>query len=86
MPENTSRERRELLAIGAAQDIGSPAAGGSNTAVRIARPRRRAPRLVIALPVGNPDNTGAHYATTGPEILTDLSHHHFVADWVRRAP
>ncbi|CAO0832806.1 hypothetical protein SMICM17S_07948 [Streptomyces microflavus] len=29
---------------------------------------------------GNPDNAGAHYATTGPEILTDLpSITHFVA-------
>ncbi|MDX6350847.1 MAG: [CysO sulfur-carrier protein]-thiocarboxylate-dependent cysteine synthase [Streptomyces sp.] len=81
MPENTSRERRELLAMWGAKIIGSPAAGGSNTAVRIAKDlAAEHPDWVMLYQYGNPDNTGAHYATTGPEILTDLpSITHFVA-------
>src|SRR6516225_12180261 len=34
MPENTSEERRQLLRMYGAEIIGSPAAGGSNEAVR----------------------------------------------------
>ncbi|MFE2429682.1 PLP-dependent cysteine synthase family protein [Streptomyces sp. NPDC059373] len=81
MPENTSRERRELLAMWGAKIIGSPAAGGSNTAVRIAKDlAAEHPDWVMLYQYGNPDNTGAHYATTGPEILADLpSITHFVA-------
>src|SRR5438034_4376160 len=37
MPENTSTERRQLLAMWGAEIISSPAAGGSNTAVRVAK-------------------------------------------------
>src|SRR5262249_56970724 len=37
MPENTSAERRQLLEMYGAQIISSPAAGGSNEAVRVAR-------------------------------------------------
>ncbi|WP_405729651.1 cysteine synthase [Streptomyces sp. NBC_01537] len=81
MPENTSRERRELLAMWGAKIIGSPAAGGSNTAVRIAKDlAAEHPDWVMLYQYGNPDNAGAHYATTGPEILADLpSITHFVA-------
>src|SRR3954467_2928778 len=37
MPENTSQERRDLLAMWGAEIVSSPAAGGSNTAVRVAK-------------------------------------------------
>lgn len=37
MPENTSAERAQLLAIWGAKVIYSPAAGGSNEAVRVAK-------------------------------------------------
>jgi [CysO sulfur-carrier protein]-thiocarboxylate-dependent cysteine synthase len=37
MPENTSTERRQILQMYGAQIIFSPAAGGSNEAVRVAR-------------------------------------------------
>ncbi len=38
------------------------------------------PDWVMLYQYGNPDNAGAHYATTGPEILADLpSITHFVA-------
>lgn len=81
MPENTSAERRELLAMWGAEIIFSPAAGGSNTAVRVAKElAAEHPDWVMLYQYGNPDNTGAHYATTGPEILADLpSVTHFVA-------
>ncbi|MFI5533469.1 PLP-dependent cysteine synthase family protein [Kitasatospora sp. NPDC051853] len=81
MPENTSEERRELLRMWGAEIIASPAAGGSNTAVRIAKEiAAEHPDWVMLYQYGNPDNAGAHYATTGPEILADLpSVTHFVA-------
>ncbi|GAA1984225.1 PLP-dependent cysteine synthase family protein [Kitasatospora viridis] len=81
MPENTSEERRELLRMWGAEIISSPAAGGSNTAVRVAKElAAEHPDWVMLYQYGNPDNAGAHYAGTGPEILADLpTVTHFVA-------
>ncbi len=81
MPENTSEERRQLLAMWGAEIISSPAAGGSNTAVRVAKEHAaQHPDWVMLYQYGNPDNAAAHYAGTGPEILADLpSVTHFVA-------
>ncbi|MEV7185351.1 cysteine synthase [Kitasatospora sp. NPDC093102] len=81
MPENTSEERRELLRMWGAEIISSPAAGGSNTAVRIAKEiAAEHPDWVMLYQYGNPDNAGAHYTGTGPEILADLpTVTHFVA-------
>ena len=81
MPENTSVERRQILEMYGAQVIFSPAAGGSNEAVRVAR--RLAgehPDWVVLYQYGNEANLRAHYETTGPEILADLPGiTHFVA-------
>jgi cysteine synthase B len=81
MPENTSAERRELLAMYGAEVVLSPAAGGSNEAVRVAQRMAQAnPDWVMLYQYGNPANAAAHYDTTGPEILADLpSITHFVA-------
>ncbi|MFI6580154.1 PLP-dependent cysteine synthase family protein [Embleya sp. NPDC050493] len=81
MPENTSEERRELLRMWGARIIGSPAAGGSNTAVRVAKElAAENPDWVMLYQYGNPANPDAHYATTGPELLEDLpTITHFVA-------
>jgi cysteine synthase len=81
MPENTSSERRELLAMWGAEIISSPAAGGSNTAVRVAKDlAAEHPDWVMLYQYGNAANPAAHYATTGPEILADLpTVTHFVA-------
>lgn len=81
MPENTSSERRELLAMWGAEIIFSPAAGGSNTAVKVAKElAAEHPDWVMLYQYGNPANPAAHYATTGPEILADLpTITHFVA-------
>jgi cysteine synthase B len=81
MPENTSVERRQLLEMWGAEVVSSPAAGGSNEAVRVAkRMAAEHPDWVMLYQYGNPANPGAHYATTGPEILQDLpTITHFVA-------
>ena len=81
MPENTSEERRLLLRAYGAQIISSPAAGGSNAAVAMAKELSADhPDWVMLYQYGNPENAGAHYATTGPELLADLpTITHFVA-------
>jgi len=81
MPENTSAERAQLLAIWGARVIYSPAAGGSNEAVRVAKELAvKNPDWVMLYQYGNPANALAHYENTGPELLADLpSITHFVA-------
>jgi cysteine synthase B len=81
MPENTSIERRQLLEMYGAQVIFSPAAGGSNQAVAVAKGLAAEHEdWVMLYQYGNPANAQAHYDGTGPEILADLpSITHFVA-------
>ncbi|MFC4589286.1 PLP-dependent cysteine synthase family protein [Sphaerisporangium corydalis] len=81
MPENTSEERRQLLRMYGAEIISSPAAGGSNEAVRVAKAlSAEHPDWVMLYQYGNPANWRSHYESTGPEILADLpSITHFVA-------
>ncbi|WP_432931102.1 PLP-dependent cysteine synthase family protein [Microbispora sp. CA-135349] len=81
MPENTSEERRQLLRMWGAEIISSPAAGGSNEAVRVAKGlAAEHPDWVMLYQYGNPANWRSHYESTGPEILADLpTVTHFVA-------
>jgi len=81
MPENTSEERRQLLRMWGAEIISSPAAGGSNEAVRVAKQvADEHPDWVMLYQYGNPANALAHYESTGPELLADLPEiTHFVA-------
>ena len=81
MPENTSAERRQLLRMWGAEVISSPAAGGSNEAVRVAKAlAQEHPDWVMLYQYGNQANAQAHYDTTGPELLADLpTITHFVA-------
>jgi len=81
MPENVSPERVQLLTMWGAQIIASPAAGGSNEAVRVAKEvAAQNPDWVMLYQYGNPANVDAHYRGTGPEILADLpTVTHFVA-------
>jgi cysteine synthase B len=73
MPENTSQERRLLLGMWGAEVVSSPAAGGSNEAVRVAKQMAQEhPDWVMLYQYGNPANARAHYEGTGPEILQDL--------------
>src|SRR5215472_8464392 len=66
MPENTSEERRQILRMYGAEIFTSPAAGGSNEAVRVAK-RLAAdhPDWVMLYQYGNEANARAHYDTTG---------------------
>ena len=81
MPENTSFERTQLLRMWGAEIVYSPAQGGSNEAVRVAKDlASRNPEWVMLYQYGNPANSQTHYDTTGPEILEDLPEiTHFVA-------
>jgi cysteine synthase B len=81
MPENTSVERRQLLQMWGTEIVSSPAAGGSNEAVRVAKELAADhPDWVMLYQYGNPANAQAHYDGTGPEILADLpTITHFVA-------
>lgn len=81
MPENTSEERRQILSMWGAQIIPTPAAGGSNEAVRMAKDlAAEHDDWVLLYQYGNQANTEAHYLGTGPEILADLpTITHFVA-------
>jgi len=82
LPDNVSIERRQLLELyGGALEF-TPGELGSNGAIRRARQLVAAhpERFYMPYQYGNADNPGAHYATTGPEILRDLpSITHFVA-------
>ncbi|MBC7373801.1 MAG: cysteine synthase [Frankiales bacterium] len=81
MPENTSIERRQLLTMYGAEIVTSPAAGGSNQAVAVAKQlSAENPDWVMLYQYGNPANTQAHYETTGPELIEDLpTITHFIA-------
>jgi cysteine synthase len=80
MPENTSQERRQLLLMWGAEIITSPAAGGSNEAVRVAKGvAEEHPDWVMLYQYGNEANALSHERGTGPELLADLpSITHFV--------
>jgi [CysO sulfur-carrier protein]-thiocarboxylate-dependent cysteine synthase len=73
MPENTSFERRALLAMYGVDLVFSPASEGSNGAVRVAQ-EMAADDASVYMPFqyGNLANPQAHYETTGPEIIRDL--------------
>jgi [CysO sulfur-carrier protein]-thiocarboxylate-dependent cysteine synthase len=81
MPENTSIERRQLLEMYGAEIRFSPAAGGSNQAVAMAKELAADnPDWVMLYQYGNEANAQSHYETTGPELLQDLpTITHFVA-------
>ena len=77
MPENTSEERRQLLRMWGAEIVSSPAAGGSNEAVRVAKQiAEEHPDWVMLYQYGNAANALAHEEGTGPELLADLPEHH----------
>jgi len=70
MPENTTPERAQLLAIYGAEVVASPGAEGSNGAIRVAQELAAAdPQLFMPFQYGNEANPRAHEEQTGPEIL-----------------
>jgi cysteine synthase B len=73
MPENVTRERRQVLELFGAEIVLSPGNAGSNGAIRLAeRVASEHPDYVLLYQYGNAANPRAHYETTGPEILADL--------------
>jgi cysteine synthase len=73
MPDNMSPERTQLLRAYGAEIEYSEGVKGTNGSIVVAQEMADAdPRLVLIYQYGNEANPGAHYETTGPEILRDL--------------
>ncbi len=73
LPENATEERRLLLRLYGAKIVDSPAAEGSNGAVRLALElAEREPRYFMPFQYANPANPRAHYDGTGTEIAEAL--------------
>jgi cysteine synthase len=73
MPENATDERKRLLELHGAQIVYSPAAEGSNGAVRLALQMAEAdPRWFMPFQYANEANPRAHHDGTGPEIAAAL--------------
>ncbi len=73
MPENATEERRRLLQLYGAEIVDSPAAEGSNGAVRLALElAAREPRYYMPFQYANEANPRAHYEGTGAEIAEVL--------------
>ncbi len=71
LPENVSVERRQLLEIFGAEVISSPAAEGSNGAIKVAQELAKEGDTVFLYQYGNAANPKAHYEGTGPEIWAE---------------
>ena len=73
MPDNTTREREQLLRLYGAEIVFSPGAEGSNGAIRLAQSLAEADAdLFMPYQYGNAANPDTHEATTGPEILEQV--------------
>jgi cysteine synthase B len=73
MPENATEERRKLLLLYGAEIVSSPAAEGSNGAVRLALEMAADdPRWFVPFQYANLANPRAHYEGTGAEIVAAL--------------
>jgi [CysO sulfur-carrier protein]-thiocarboxylate-dependent cysteine synthase len=73
MPENATPERKRLLRLYGADIVSSPAAEGSNGAVRLALELAEAdPRWFVPFQYANDANPRAHYEGTGAEIAEAL--------------
>ena len=73
MPENATEERRRVLELYGARIVTSPAAEGSNGAVRLAvELAEREARYYMPFQYGNEANPRAHYEGTGVEIAAAL--------------
>jgi [CysO sulfur-carrier protein]-thiocarboxylate-dependent cysteine synthase len=73
LPENATEERRRLLQLFGAKIVFSPAAEGSNGAVRLALElAEREPRYFMPFQYANEANPRAHYEGTGAEIADAL--------------
>lgn len=71
MPENVSVERVQLLEAYGAEIIPSDGSRGTNGSIEVAQDlvAKRPDDYLMMYQYGNPGNPGAHYETTGPEII-----------------
>jgi [CysO sulfur-carrier protein]-thiocarboxylate-dependent cysteine synthase len=75
LPENSTPERVKLLELYGARLVFSPAAEGSNGAVRLAlRIAEKEPRYFMLNQYANEANPRAHYEGTGAEIAEAVPH------------
>ncbi len=73
MPDNVTRERRQMLELYGAKIIYSPGSKGSNGAVRLAKELAQSDdRYLMLYQYGNAANPRAHYDGTALEIIQDL--------------
>lgn len=74
MPENVSVERVQLLEAYGAQIISSDGSRGTNGSIEVAKDLvEKSPHdYIMMYQYGNSANPGAHYETTGPEIIDAL--------------
>ncbi|HTN64901.1 MAG TPA: cysteine synthase CysM [Burkholderiaceae bacterium] len=81
MPENLSAERRQSMVAYGAKIILTPKTGGMEYARDLAEKMQKDGGGRILDQFANPDNSRAHYETTGPEIWrdTDGTITHFVS-------
>jgi cysteine synthase B len=81
MPENLSEERRQSMAAYGAKIVLTPKTGGMEYARDQAERMESQGEGIILDQFANPDNSLAHYETTGPEIWRDTDGRvtHFVS-------
>ena len=81
MPETASIERRSIIQAYGGEIVLTDGEYGSNGAIERAKAMAEEdPRYLMLYQYGNQANPGAHYATTGPEIVADCPEiTHFVA-------
>ncbi|MEW6039856.1 MAG: cysteine synthase CysM [Pseudomonadota bacterium] len=81
MPENMSAERRATMKAFGAEIILTPAGGGMEAAIDLARAMEARGEGKVLDQFANPDNPRAHYEGTGPEIWRDTQGRitHFVS-------
>lgn len=73
MPDNVTKERRQMLELYGAKIVFSDGRQGSNGAVRLAQKlAQEDERYVMLYQYGNGANPGAHYDGTALEIIKDL--------------
>ena len=73
MPESVSVERLHLLQAFGAEVIFSAAEKGTNESINVAKGLHADnPGWFMPYQYGNSDNPGAHYRSTGPEIVRDV--------------
>jgi cysteine synthase B len=74
MPENVSKERSELLYAYGADIIFSDGTKGTNGSIEVAKDlvEKHPHDYLMLYQYGNSGNPGAHYETTGPEIIEAL--------------